>query len=208
MQALLADDESEDYGAREDQKDVQHDLMKRIQLHSFLYGIFVGFFVECGALIAHVLYQTLQWNNRNPSTSEIFVFSVSWASVTSMLPCVALIFLRSLLLTSNRLTTPRGGIRVQSQLDLVVWNLESRFGIGSFLGVSLAATLLDVILGLRSHIFLTATLLIMVIGSFTCMTTGSVSAFRTGKTKVIACKEQATDFPMLSAAESGLLVVV
>lgn len=144
------------------------DLMSRIKVHSLLYGMFVGFFVECGAIIAHVLYQTYEWQDRNPSTLEILLFSVTWASVTSVLPCVALTFLRTLLVSSHQVLSGRAAsaVRDSPSLDLILWNLESRFGVGSFLGVSLAVTVLDFTLGLRSHIVLTAALLSVVVGSY------------------------------------------
>jgi hypothetical protein len=142
-------------------------LMEKIKVYGLLYGIFVGFFVECGAIIAHVLIQTKVFD-QSPTNAEIFIFSLAWASVTSVLPCVALTFLRTILVTSHRLTR-QNCVTIESRLDMVLWSLESRFGVGSFLGVSLAVTLLDMALGLTSHIFLTATLLTVVVASFSFM---------------------------------------
>jgi hypothetical protein len=167
---LLLDVDMEATAELEDERSQRNDrLMRRIQVHSLLYGMFVGFFVECGAIIAHVLYQTYEWQDRTPSTAEILLFSVTWASITSVLPCVALTFLRTLLVTSHRVSVSSGradaAVRDPS-LDAILWNLESRFGVGSFLGVSLAVTVLDFTLGLRSHIVLTAVLLSVVVGSY------------------------------------------
>jgi hypothetical protein len=171
---LLYDVDTEATVEFEDERSRNDRLMRRIQVHSLLYGMFVGFFVECGAIIAHVLYQTYEWQDRTPSTMEILLFSVTWASVTSVLPCVALTFLRTLLVTSHRVSQSSSSSRVVAanagsrdpSLDVILWNLESRFGVGSFLGVSLAVTVLDFTLGLRSHIVLTAVLLSVVVGSY------------------------------------------
>jgi hypothetical protein len=165
---LLLDVDTEATAELEDERSQRNDrLMHRIQVHSLLYGMFVGFFVECGAIIAHVLYQTYEWQDRTPSTAEILLFSVTWASITSVLPCVALTFLRTLLVTSHRVSSGRADAAARDpSLDAILWNLESRFGVGSFLGVSLAVTVLDFTLGLRSHIVLTAVLLSVVVGSY------------------------------------------
>ena len=168
---LLLDVDKEATADLEDERSQRHDrLMRRIQVHSLMYGMFVGFFVECGAIIAHVLYQTYEWQDRNPSTAEILLFSVTWASITSVLPCVALTFLRTLLVTSHRVSSGRAAadaaVLRDPSLDAILWILESRFGVGSFLGVSLAVTVLDFTLGLRSHIVLTAVLLSVVVGSY------------------------------------------
>jgi hypothetical protein len=143
------------------------DLVEKIKIYGLFYGIFVGFFVECGAIIAHVLIQTKIFD-QSPTKTEIFLFSLAWASITSVLPCVALSFLRTILVASHRLSR-QGSRDSDSRLDMILWSLESRFGVGSFFGVSFAVTLLDIALGLTSHIFLTATLLTVVVASFSFM---------------------------------------
>jgi hypothetical protein len=166
-QGLLSDVDEELTIERADESQENEELMNWIKVHGLLYGIFVGFFVECGAIIAHVLIQT-KFFNHSPTNAQIFLFSLTWASVTSVLPCVALTFLRSILLASHRIVRQSDMPR-DSRLDMVLWSLESRFGVGSFLGVSLAVTLLDMALGLTSHIFLTATLLAVVVAAFSVM---------------------------------------
>src|SRR3569623_246708 len=124
-----------DASTNDQESDVSLDFLNRIRFHSFLYGIFVGFFVECGALVAHVLYQTYAWKDRDPSTKEIVIYSFAWATITSILPCLALLFLRSILLASNGMTptnttthlTVRQGseqttVTRDSKLDLLLWN--------------------------------------------------------------------------------------
>jgi hypothetical protein len=168
-QALLSNRDVDSIEGTDRRKALFSDLLSRIQLLSFVYGAFVGFFVECGALIAYVLYKTVQWKDRNPATAEILVFSLTWASVTSVLPCIALVLLRSLLLASNSLTTQRGQKSRETRLELIMWHLESRFALGSFVGVSLTAVLLEIILGLQLHILMTAILLTSVGSLFMCM---------------------------------------
>jgi len=164
------------YQRWESEQLVRRRMISRLQYLSLAFGAFVGFFVESGALAAHVLYQgehraaaAANATSALPATTQIVAFSLTWATATALLPCVAMFFLRSILVVvANRLMTHsmsfeghRERVEAARRVGLqdCLWHLESRFGLGSFFGVSLSATIMDLWLGVRRHVVLTAALL-------------------------------------------------
>jgi len=186
-----------EYVAVAEEEQTASQLMGKLQHCSFAFGLFVGFFVESGALAAHVLYQgtAMQWYQEGDarqeqvplSTSQLVSFSLLWATATALLPCIALLFLRSILIVvadrQHLLATTAAGVvgrarlavnfRHKNSLQECLWFLESRFGLGSFFGVSLSATVMDLFLGVRRHILLTAALLVTVTLCFVFVSGGS-----------------------------------
>ncbi|GKY90730.1 hypothetical protein MPSEU_000046300 [Mayamaea pseudoterrestris] len=73
--------------------------------------------------------------------------SFAWALTTSLVPCTVLILLKRLLRSFMKLMTPTTGNDASNhhnnQFDSLIWQLECRFGIGSFCGVSLASLFVD-----------------------------------------------------------------
>lgn len=134
-----------------------------IKHHALAFGIFIGFFVECGALAAHLLYQGTHWSSHRPSTTEIAAFSLAWATLTSLLPCMALVMLRSLLVLAHRSVH---GNNVSVAMADIIWHVESRFGIGSFVGVSLSALVTDSFFGFHRHATMSALVLATIVLSF------------------------------------------
>jgi len=161
--------------ARKEAND-QSSLVGKIQYCSLAVGLFVGFFVESGALAAHVLYQGIQWKDQNPTPTQLVGFSLAWATATALLPCLALLFLRTILLLVSdaamgigrgsdafgSAATRRAYMQYQDRLHDCLWHVESRFGLGSFFGVSLSATIMDLWMGVHRHLVLTAMLLFTV----------------------------------------------
>jgi len=157
LEALLVKEETKD----DVKNTIKRSMLTSLQQFCFIFGIFLGFFVECGALAAHILYQSIRWKDTAPTTKEVVFISFLWATATSVLPCVALLFIRTIIISSydlvalgndSALTNPR--------LQTVLWQIESRFGVGSFFGVSLSAAMIDKIMGLNRHLVLTGVLVV------------------------------------------------
>ncbi|GKY90739.1 hypothetical protein MPSEU_000047000 [Mayamaea pseudoterrestris] len=122
---------------------------------SLLLGVLIGFLVECIVLTAHawtmqrkVSDEANDESDANvPTLSFMIATSFAWALTTSLVPCTVLILLKKLLRSFMRLMAPAGNNdgsnNSMCQFDSLIWQLECRFGIGSFCGVSLASLFVD-----------------------------------------------------------------
>jgi hypothetical protein len=134
---------------------------------SVALGLLIGFFVECSALAAHVLYQQqkqIRYQERQeeeeapplvPSLTYILATSFVWALLTSLFPCMALVMLRNMLQATVRLVYPGGDSSNNNKENTsrntvlvrnLIWQLECRFGMGSFAGVAGATLVMDYLL--------------------------------------------------------------
>ena len=175
--------QSESFGARRPFL-VPTKLLQKLQNHALILGIFVGFFVECGALSAHVLFQgqgstmSYQQTASKYTQTQIMLLSFAWALSASFLPCLALFSIRRILFASHGMMSMAKNGHMSSLhyrfhtrneercLKALGWHLECRFGMGSFVGVTTSVALVDTILGLSQHLIMNIVLFLILSTGF------------------------------------------
>ena len=156
------DDDSDDNEGR-----LVMPLFGAFKSHSFIIGLLVGFFVQFSTLGANFLVIAL-WENdlMSKSKTEIVTLSLVWSAFTSLMAILTLGFLRSVVTIVFRASMPSASsaasqARTEAILDEVVLHLECRFVVGALVGVCLAWTATDLLLGMNIQImFSLATLTI------------------------------------------------
>jgi hypothetical protein len=159
-------------------------LLGAFKTHSMVIGLLVGFFVQFSTLGANFLVIALWETNLHehaagisesattttditmaPRTkSEIILLSLLWSAFTSFMAILTLGFLRSVITIIFQATLPphrRGLPDTDAILDEVILHLECRFVVGALVGVCLAWTVTDLILGMNLQIlfsFITLTI--------------------------------------------------
>jgi hypothetical protein len=166
-------------------------LFGKFKLSALMLGLLVGFFIQFSTLGANFLVITL-WGEDviSKSKSDIVVFSLLWSFFTSAMAIVILSFLRTLVtitynavsaqsedlleVSSNRSPTVADGVqakansltRIVSDLQEMVLHMECRFVVGALVGVCLAWTMTDIVLGMRAQILYS--LLTLLVALFWC----------------------------------------
>jgi hypothetical protein len=135
------------------EEDEDHTLeekaFSRFKFSALLLGLLVGFFIQFSTLGANFLVITL-WGEDvvTKSKTDIVVFSLLWSFFTSAMAIVILGFLRNLV----TITYSAVGGRSADLLEEMVLHMECRFVVGALVGVCLAWTMTDVLLGMRAQI--------------------------------------------------------
>lgn len=127
-------------------------LFGAFKSHSLVIGLLVGFFVQFSTLGANFLVIAL-WENdlMNRSKSEIVLLSLVWSAFTSFMAILTLGFLRSVITIVFQASMPNTD-RSKAILEEVILHLECRFVVGALVGVCLAWTVTDVLLGMNIQI--------------------------------------------------------
>lgn len=165
-QATMAEYEYLKYEEKEDQSDGEElsmPLFGAFKSHSLIIGLLVGFFVQFSTLGANFLLIAL-WENDLVARSkcEIVVLSLAWSAFTSFMAILTLGFLRSVITIVFRASLPADRhANADAILEEVILHLECRFVVGALVGVCMAWTVTDVLLGMNLQIiFSLATLLV------------------------------------------------
>jgi hypothetical protein len=166
-------------------------LFGKFKLSSLILGLLIGFFIQFSTLGANFLVITI-WGEDviSKSKSDIVVFSLIWSFFTSAMAIVILSFLRTLVtITYNAIAThsedllevsseafppsPEAyGIQASisplstlCQQEMVL-HMECRFVVGALIGVCLAWTMTDLVLGMKAQILYS--LLTLLVALFWC----------------------------------------
>jgi hypothetical protein len=139
-------------------------LVGAFKTHAMIIGVLVGFFVQFSTLGANFLVIAMWENNLHarsnteiiiPRTKlEIIILSLLWSTFTSFLAIMTLGFLRSVITIVFQATIApqRRGPAADAMLDEVILQLEYRYVVGALVGVCLAWTVTDFILGMSIEI--------------------------------------------------------
>ena len=124
---------------------------------SIVIGFIIGCFIQCSTLGANFLMSTIYGKDVYFTQSFVMV-SLGWCFVTSVMGVSVLLFLRSLVVTAFYATNSsrEDEARLESKenfMILVIENIEQFFAVGSLVGVGVAWTVTDVLLGMQSHIY-------------------------------------------------------
>jgi len=158
------DDEDEEYGRDCNQEHHDHHQQQetaavvhdRFQFLTVALGLIVGFFIQFSSLGANFLLNASTSNTTTtmtgtPSESSILCFSLSWSFLTSLLGVVILMLLRCLTVAAWSAVPPGNVVQQKNQQKLVA-KMESFFAVGALVGVCLAWTCTDLVLGLTAHV--------------------------------------------------------
>lgn len=113
--------------------------------YSLFLGFFVGCFIQSSSLGANYVLTVLfghDFDQMREHHEKVLVFSLIWSFATSSMGVLVVLFLRSLLQA-----VPNESI--QSQMNL--WHVEYSFAFGALVGVCLAWTGTDMLLGFHAH---------------------------------------------------------
>ena len=148
---------------------IQHDhhlnerVFGRFKVASMILGLFIGFFIQFSTLGANFLVITI-WGEDviTKSKRDIVMFSLLWSFFTSAMAIVILGFLR------NLVTISYNAIRRESEdlLEDMILHMECRFVVGALIGVCLAWTMTDILLGMKAQILYS--LITLVVALFWC----------------------------------------
>jgi hypothetical protein len=149
--------------AEEEDHQLEEKAFSRFKFSALLLGLLVGFFIQFSTLGANFLVITM-WGEDvvTKSKTDIVVFSLLWSFFTSAMAIVILGFLRNLV----TITYSAVGGRCKDLLEDMVLHMECRFVVGALVGVCLAWTMTDILLGMRAQIVYS--LVTLVVALFWC----------------------------------------
>lgn len=124
---------------------------------SIIIGTIIGTFIQCSTLGANFL-MTSMYGKDVYFTRSFIVISLVWCFVTSIMGVAVLLFLRSLVVTAfyatNSSRRDEATLEVKENFMIVVIeNIEQFFAVGSLVGVGMAWTVTDILLGMKSHVY-------------------------------------------------------
>jgi hypothetical protein len=162
---LSSDEDEQDafYSDRDtsatEKKDV---IVARFQRYTMALGLIVGFFIQFSSLGANFLLNTAATSTATSGHFQmeaqgVLWFSLGWSLFTSVLGVAILLLLRCIVATAWTLTSDTS-IPCRGALDdsVMVNKMESHFAVGALVGVCLAWTCTDLILGLTVHVLQSA----------------------------------------------------
>jgi hypothetical protein len=127
--------------------------LSSFKLSSLLLGLLVGFFFQ---------FSTIYCVMKSKSKTDVILFSLLWSLFASATPVLMLVFIRNL------------GCSEELLEDMIL-QLECHFGVGVLAGICLACTIMDVLLGTRTHV-VAYPLVTMVVAFIWCKVTMMASA--------------------------------
>lgn len=124
-------------------------LFRNFKLSSLVLGLLVGFFIQFSTLGANFLVITI-WGEEvvTKSKTDIVVFSLLWSFFTSAMAIVILGFLRTLVTIAYKAVRNHN----EDLLEEMILHMECRFVVGALVGVCLAWTMTDMLLGMKAQI--------------------------------------------------------
>jgi hypothetical protein len=162
------------YGKMEDDQEhqdcQQHGPLSQINSSSLCLGVMIGLFIQFSTLGANFLVLSI-WGSEivNKTKTEIVVFSLLWSLCTSGMAVAVLIFLRKLVSTtysalSGHKSENTDSGKIEDVIDEMIAQVECRFIVGSLVGVCVAWSITDYLLGMREQIvYSIATLIVALI---------------------------------------------
>ena len=133
---------------RETRRPLETSLFQSFKMSSLVLGLLIGFFIQFSTLGANFLVITL-WGEEvvTKSKSDIVIFSLLWSLFTSAMAIIILGFLRNLVTISYSSLR-----REEDILEEMILHMECRFVVGALVGVCLAWTMTDLLLGMKAQI--------------------------------------------------------
>lgn len=152
---LLADEhqqeEPEDvYLSTEETPQLDDPIFGKFKLSSLVLGLLVGFFIQFSTLGANFLVITI-WGEDviSKSKRDIVIFSLLWSFFTSAMAIIILGFLRTLVGITFAVFRQQHD---EELLEDMVLHMECRFVVGALVGVCMAWTVTDLLLGMKAQI--------------------------------------------------------
>lgn len=155
--ALSSDDDCDEQDVIFDR---DHDLavtaavlrLARFQRYTMVVGLIVGFFIQFSSLGANFLLSTAVGTSTTAATSKAIIwFSLGWSLFTSILGVSILLLLRFIVTTAWNMTSS-SATSIPNDSATMIDKMESHFAIGALVGVCLAWTCTDVVLGMMAHV--------------------------------------------------------
>jgi hypothetical protein len=124
-------------------------LFNSFKTFCLMIGLMVGFFIQCSTLGANFLVITI-WGDDivHKSGQDIIVFSILWSVFTSVMAIVILGFLRNLVTVTYNAVSSED----DRNLENMVLHMECRFVVGALVGVCMAWTITDILLGMKAQV--------------------------------------------------------
>jgi len=135
---------SEEEGIDPDDDDLQQPSRFRIQCISLFLGSLIGLFIQFSSLGANfVVVHHHNHHQQQPlqNDAQILTFSLTWSLATSSMGIAVLFLVRALMVLHRRMIDPQ-----------VLMTVECFFATGAVLGLNVAWTATDVILGYEAHL--------------------------------------------------------
>lgn len=138
------------------QEETEHDELKiKFKTYSLLIGLCCGVFVQLSTLGANFLLLSLCGDDAiaNQSDSEALLFSLLWSIFTSCLALVVLALLRALVKSILDISWSKNtheDEETRFERDTFMMAVEVRYVVGALMGVCLAWTCTDILLGMQS----------------------------------------------------------
>jgi hypothetical protein len=166
---LSSDEEEQDafYSDRDSSVTEKQDaIVSRFQRYTMALGLIVGFFIQFSSLGANFLLNTAATSTATSGhfqmeAREVLWFSLGWSIFTSVLGVTILLLLRCIVATAWAFTSETS-IPCRGALDdsVMINKMESHFAVGALVGVCLAWTCTDLMLGLTVHVLQSALTLV------------------------------------------------
>lgn len=124
----------------------QQDRRRVMLRHSFLAGLVIGLFIQCGMLGVYSNYVAMEYRSR----TDARIFAWSWSVLASAVGCMLLLTLRALALITIRLAQGREGRGTRRQQEqtrgFMMKSLIAAAANGALTGVGVACIVTDCLL--------------------------------------------------------------
>lgn len=122
----------------------------RFKMSSVLLGIIVGFFIQVSTLGANFLLATTSLEKYALKTKhDIIVFSVLWSLFTSAVAISILRFIRTMISVTFHAASKKS----EEVLEEMIYQMETRFVVGTLVGMSAAWTITDFLLDMNAEMW-------------------------------------------------------
>ena len=153
----LVDESVEAEGAENVRLMMKESCLQMSRCCSMVIGFIIGCFIQCSTLGANFMMTTL-YGKEVYFTESFIIVSLAWCFITSIMGVAVLLFLRSLVVTAfyatNSSRSDEATLEAKENFMMqVIENVEQFFAVGSLVGVGMAWTVTDILLGMQSHVY-------------------------------------------------------
>jgi hypothetical protein len=145
-------------GVAEEDHQLEEMAFSRLKFYSLLVGLLVGYFIQF-SILGTIFLVIAIWGEDVASKAKTatLVFRIFWSFLTTAIAVGILGFIRNLI----TIAYSAGGGRSKDFLQDMVAHMEYRFMVGALVGLCLAWTMTDVILGRWAHIAYSLVILVV-----------------------------------------------
>jgi hypothetical protein len=157
---LSVDAGDESSSSVQDQAKLDASFVDRFKYSALCFGFLIGTFIQCSTLGANFLAVNVYGQELvNKSKREIVLFSMVWSLITSGMAVIILGFMRNIVTATFNVVlqgVPAKHLssrdHMETRLEEMIVHMECRFVVGALIGVCVAWTFTDYVLGMQAQV--------------------------------------------------------